>query len=652
MAKKIQTGKATKTVTASRQTSNNVSSQTQTVMPTQHTFVVKQSTNVSVPPRFIPPIFNIPPPPPDASSAPVLLYSGDDIFVSNVIKTIEAKDVTNLTAEFVYNFFDKDENIAEKNIDQSYLYTQMSTSEYISAPKFIALNWAKPVIESTDDVKEPDSDYDIRRIIDDGLLNYENDEKSSRFTSIKLKDKSPSSRFFESIDTYQSGMSEENQSDFEKLKNTQSIDEYISGKYNSKIANNKLNKINGVTLSAIISNNILSEITSQIISDPISPFSDELSSTTISSNSTSSEDFEDLSPDDRFLNIRELTDPVTSVWTGPAQLQQIEVAIIGYIIEKRESTHEGIIVQHDDIIIRNDDLTSCIDYNITYGSSYEYFVRTIYLSRHKVYNEDVPEYALDTYAIASAGSNRENVIAKEFIAPVPPTNIQFRFYSNFDSLRIGWDYPINKQRDIKIVQVFRRKSVEEAFTLIREINFDDSTKQDTSSNSGSASSIKYIDYTRVEDSNLSDGFIDVKIAPGFYYDIEFNDSSNYIYALATIDAHGYASQYSDQFEVSYNNIKNKVKTKYISKQGAPRAHPNLYLEVDALPDVITDINYSNLSIGLFEQKLQTIDGEAVSVSSQSNDDKGIISGEYKIQFISREQQQSALFGFEISTDDL
>jgi hypothetical protein len=39
--------------------------------------------------------------------------------------------------------------------------------------------------------------------------------------------------------------------------------------------------------------------------------------------------------------------------------------------------------------------------------------------------------------------------------------------------------------------------------------------------------------------------------------------------------------------VSYDRFKNKTNATFISKEGAPKPYPNIFLEIDALPDAIT-----------------------------------------------------------------
>jgi len=50
-----------------------------------------------------------------------------------------------------------------------------------------------------------------------------------------------------------------------------------------------------------------------------------------------------------------------------------------------------------------------------------------------------------------------------------------------------------------------------------------------------------------------------------------------VFALATYDAHGNISNYSEQIAVLYNSINKKLKIDLISKSGAPLDTPNLLI---------------------------------------------------------------------------
>jgi hypothetical protein len=73
----------------------------------------------------------------------------------------------------------------------------------------------------------------------------------------------------------------------------------------------------------------------------------------------------------------------------------------------------------------------------------------------------------------------------------------------------------------------------------------------------------------------------------FTVDPEFFVSSEYIYAIASIDAHGMISNYSSQHHVVFDPYKNRLVTKVVCDAGSPRQYPNMKLRTDAFKDVIS-----------------------------------------------------------------
>ena len=160
-------------------------------------------------------------------------------------------------------------------------------------------------------------------------------------------------------------------------------------------------------------------------------------------------------------------------------------------------------------------------------------------------------------------------------APRPPKNLKFKYLTSQRSLRIHWEFPLNKQLDIKGFQIFRRKSLFEPYTLIGEINFNDS----------------FVLPERVELAPDRDYYF-LKNEDGTFriertfYDDQFDESSEFMYAIASVDAHGLTSNYSQQVKVKLNRVFNRIDETIISKEGAPKPYPNIYLNKDFFQDTI------------------------------------------------------------------
>jgi site-specific DNA-adenine methylase len=183
-----------------------------------------------------------------------------------------------------------------------------------------------------------------------------------------------------------------------------------------------------------------------------------------------------------------------------------------------------------------------------------------------------------------------------------------------------WNFPVNPQRDIKQFQVFRRKSVKEPFAVLKVYDFDDS---------------------QIKSHNYEEIFpflVDELSSPQtFYDDFEFDRESSFIYGVCCVDAHGFSSNLSMQFEISFNKYKNQLVKKLISTSGAPKAYPNLYLLQDAFVDVIKDSGHSRATV--------YFDPEYLNVFNSNGEDLGLLAtnrrdGKYKLQFINTDLQQA------------
>lgn len=245
--------------------------------------------------------------------------------------------------------------------------------------------------------------------------------------------------------------------------------------------------------------------------------------------------------------------------------------IQGYLIYKREMLPNGevipLIVDYLNADGQASSLINYFDTKIVYGSNYDYSVRTVllvktlYVSEGGVNEPDAGKYI--AYSLmASKESNSTKIAAVETTPPSEPDGVFYDFmYSKGEGLRIRWQMPPDKQRDIKYFQIFRRKSIDEPFACLAELDFDDSELR-----SFRAEMVQIDRVYRTSRPALS------------FIDPEFGRGSKYIYAIAAIDAHGMSSGYSEQTEIAFNRIENKLRQTTISRSGAPKQYPNLYVQ--------------------------------------------------------------------------
>lgn len=444
----------------------------------------------------------------------------------------------------------------------------------------------------------------------------------------------------------------------------------------SEIVQNSLyDKLKNVSFGVQINNKIINDLLERSLLDINSTFDDEIINLISASINIQNDAIEKSNGQNNELN--EINVPYVDVQTGTnSKISSSD--IIGYLIDKSELLSTGEIVNHKPIIIENPRINSAIDTSIKYNSTYIYVIRTISAFTIPIYNKDHREISHLTVLVSSKPSNSVYVKTVESIAPPPPVDIGFVI--NYDrinpntaeldslsgepltntgkkgSLMIHWSFPTNPQRDIKKFQVFRRSNIYHPFELIKVYDFDDSViKFDDQENALE----RLIEKTTTPKTHYYDdefyfgdvnsGYIRNKnIGALNKADDEPTWSSKYIYAIACIDAHGYTSNLSAQFQVYYDPFSNKLVKKLISHSGAPKHYPNIYLNEDAFIDVIK-------IGGEFSKKLKIVFNPEYYTITDNNDNqrKTLVTsdiGKYKLQLINTDNQKLA--SVDIFIDDI
>lgn len=313
--------------------------------------------------------------------------------------------------------------------------------------------------------------------------------------------------------------------------------------------------------------------------------------------------------------------------------------MIGYLIERyeiNESTYD--VVKSKTIVIENFDQTSFKDLNVKYNSTYYYVIRAIAKVGTKVWIDSTNNFHDCFVYLASKPSFSENIVCDETVPPPPPEEIKFVWDYKTYKLNVSWEMPFNPQRDITQFQVFRRSSIYEPFELINQHCFDfsaikiksneiiDGNKQDMSK-----ANKKFVEYQKFPTLSFLDD--------DFMIDVDMLNSSRYIYTIASIDAHGYVSNYGPQFEVSFDFFENRLKKKLISRAGAPRQYPNLYLQKDLFKDTIKVSGKNSKKLKLYFMpeyfKLHYNNESEIKTFFTDKDN-----AYYKVQFVNLENQKS------------
>ena len=129
-----------------------------------------------------------------------------------------------------------------------------------------------------------------------------------------------------------------------------------------------------------------------------------------------------------------------------------------------------------------------------------------------------------------------------------------------------------------------------------------------------------------------------------------------IYTVACVDAHGMSSNYGPQLQVERDRYTNRVHRKVISREGAPKPYPNLFLNVDAFEDCIKISGYDRINVFLDPDhykvtKYKRLNNQ-INSSLVSEIDLGLLAIDpkkfrYKIQLINVDNQKDQIVNIKL-----
>lgn len=263
---------------------------------------------------------------------------------------------------------------------------------------------------------------------------------------------------------------------------------------------------------------------------------------------------------------------------------------IGYVVEKIEFF--GTEVRNfEPFLIRSTKTVSFSDKKVRYGARYVYRIRNLYSIVYTFYNKIPEDPTLDqfyrgVFVVASKSDDAE-VDCREFVRPLPPVDLKFQYARRLQSLKIKWNFPINPTKDIKGFQLFRRAATNRGFTLIAEFDFNNSLVKPLLREVAPSR-----DFYRYQSSKIDDRPLVVKR----FFDQGFTEDKEYIYALASVDAHGLTSDLSVQVGIKYNTVTEVLEHRIISRPFAPKAYPNIFLKKDLFLDTIKTSGKDRLTV--------------------------------------------------------
>ena len=150
-----------------------------------------------------------------------------------------------------------------------------------------------------------------------------------------------------------------------------------------------------------------------------------------------------------------------------------------------------------------------------------------------------------------------------------------------------------------------------------------------------------------------------------FKDTKFKRDGKYIYALASVDARGLTSGYSEQVEVRFNIYDNKILRKRISDPNAPKPYPNLYLRNDFFIDAIPSSDASRMRIYFDPEYYDVVKSNSSTAAGGGTTGQSVmnllsskpavktdtslklIGSKYKLQIINLDLQNSQTFEIDI-----
>lgn len=563
---------------------------------------------------------------------------------------VSAPEVNNFGAKFNYDFFVADERtnssgdtaprfIVRKpaeSFDESFV---SSKNFHDKVPRFVKFNWS-PIITPRDYIA-------VRTSIGDNFDKIHNEQNFSleETSNIDFQDTGADQRlnFFirRALEEVQKGFAPtepESPLDVAKALNELTTSTLRGGFLASILTNlgtlgvtfvtkeNKENiiaslaqKIQGTKTKFQFNTRVLSKILASITENPVGLFEDEAKilmteAEQRESRAVASSTADIMRESDYDMEIMEYVG-VRAIDT-PANFDST-VQAIGYIIDKKELLEDGTLVDRSPIIVESPLANTTVDLQIKYGGIYYYRIRSVIFVEVQAQDIDSGGVVAISFLVCSQDSTQQVVECTEYVPPPPPADFNIAWdYKNL-AARITWAFPNNPQRDIKYFQLFRRKTINEPFELIKEYDFDDS--------------IVKTPRNETPDSALTE----VLSNPiNYYLDKEFGRDSKYIYSMCTVDAHGMSSNYSTQFEISFDRFKNRISKKLISVFGAPKAYPNMFLNEDTFVDTFRDSGHGRMRVIFNPEYITThdVNGNDLGFLKMGED------SEYKISIINVDLQ--------------
>jgi len=581
-----------------------------------------------------------------------------DSLPSKRIAYTDVPEVKNFDASFVYGFFTPDERTNDSGVTSAEFIKTRSAGKFDNVfidtinfrrftPRFVRFSWSPTVDENRlKKVANPNiSSINIKSNFQ--KIHNEQTFTTDDFTNTYLQDSGAGEKidFFvrRALDEIRHRQSNEEESPLDVLRFLQEntgkqvseqflTDTFLNLSKNGhtfldkqgfeKIANTVIEEITKVRVRTQINNKVIGSILKTTQENTINIFDTDAedllkSADQIQEQAISHKNSSILDGRDYDFEVLEFIDYHI---IDPNSFEPV-VQVIGYIIDKHEILENGGTLSHEPIIVENPLANSAVDLRVRYGTTYVYTVRSIAYVQLQAEDTETNSVIALGFLISSKPTNNVLVNTEETIPPPPPADFKADWCYTKNAARLFWNFPVNPQRDIKKFQIFRRSSILEPFQLIKEFNFDNSQI-----------------LSQERETPDPQNVIKMASPQTYYIDYEFTKNSKFIYAICAIDAHGFTSGYSTQFEISFNRFKNKIEKRLISLSGAPKAYPNAFLQEDTFVDTIKDSGHQKVKI--------YFNPEYLSITDAKHNDLRLLKfgedSEYRLQMINVDLQQQQI----------
>jgi len=294
---------------------------------------------------------------------------------------------------------------------------------------------------------------------------------------------------------------------------------------------------------------------------------------------------------------------------------------VGYYIIREEKTVSGDSIFSDpDVIFTDKRVITYYDEKIKYAGYYVYNIRSIYEIIAPLYNPNNEESIIsyERFLMTSEGKNTA-VSCIENIPPMPPSGVKGGIDYQYKVPKITWQFPVNPQRDIVKFQIFKREDLNSPYMLLAEYDFDKTIDPVTSLEKAQSKNLYKLDVPKL-----------------IFVDYNHKNNKTAIYSLASVDAHGMTSKLSTQISIKYNKSLNKPEVTLISREGAPKEYPNVFIEKDTFIDSIQLSNFDRMTL-FFDPEYYKLKKEiSTNNGSKTEEDMNLLSlgqNTYNIQIV-------------------